>query len=177
MYEFHYKYIQLKYENCANLLFIDIVYKSLVYEIETDDIYEDFYENKNLVDFSDYPEDSIIFYPVNKKVIGNMKNEVKGKIIREFVGLKSKMFSLVTVNNEEIKKAKGVNRNVVKNIRDKECTVLLIKNLRRHKMKRIQSNYIELELKIFVKFLCRVLMIKDILLMMVLIAWLIFIKV
>ena len=46
-----------------------------------------------------------------------MKDEFKGKIISEFVGLKSKMCSLVMVNNEEIKKAKGINKNVVKNIR------------------------------------------------------------
>ena len=45
---------------------------SLVYEIETDDVYEDFYENKNLFDFSDYPEDSKFFDPVNKKVIVNV---------------------------------------------------------------------------------------------------------
>ena len=37
MYEFHYKYIQLKYDNSANLLFADT--DSLVYEIETD-VYE-----------------------------------------------------------------------------------------------------------------------------------------
>ena len=38
MYEFHYKYIQLKYDNSANLLFADT--DSLVYEIETDNVYE-----------------------------------------------------------------------------------------------------------------------------------------
>ena len=74
------------------------------------------------------------FDPVNKKVIGKMKDEVKGKIISELVGLKSKMYSLVIVNNEEIKKAKGVNKNVAKNIRHKEYTdVLFNKNLIRHK--------------------------------------------
>ena len=36
----------------------------------------------------------------------------------EFVGLKSKMYSLVTMNNEEIEKAKGVNKNVVKNAKN-----------------------------------------------------------
>ena len=48
-----------------------------------------------------------------------MKDEVKGKIISDFVALKSKMNSLVLINNEEIKKAKGVNQNVVKNIKFK----------------------------------------------------------
>ena len=60
---------------------------SLVYEIKTEDAYEDFYKDKNLFDFSDYSLNSKFFDPVNKKVIGKMKDEFKGKIIGEFVGL------------------------------------------------------------------------------------------
>ena len=97
MYEFHYKYIGIKYDNSTKLLFTDT--DSPVYEIETDDVYEDLYENKNLLDFSDYLEDSKFFDSVNKKVIDKMKDEVKGKIISEFVGLESKMYSLVISNN------------------------------------------------------------------------------
>ena len=68
-----------------------------------------------------------------------MKDEVKGKTISEFVGLKSKTYSLVTVDNEKIKKAKGANKNVVKNIRHKEYfDVLFHKYIFRHKMKRSQ---------------------------------------
>ena len=44
MYEFHYKYIKRKYD--AQLLFTDT--DSSVYKIKTDDVYEDFHENKNL---------------------------------------------------------------------------------------------------------------------------------
>ena len=51
MYEVYYKYIKSKFD--ANLLFTDT--GSLVYEIKTEDVYEDFYEDKNLFDFSDYP--------------------------------------------------------------------------------------------------------------------------
>ena len=51
-----------------------------------------------------------------KKVIVKLKDGVKWKLISEFFGLKSKMYSLVIVNNEETKKAKDVNKNVVKNI-------------------------------------------------------------
>ena len=43
-----------------------------------------------------------------------MKDEVKRRIINEFVELMSNMYPLVIVNNEEIKKAKGVNENVAK---------------------------------------------------------------
>ena len=74
-YEFHYKYIKRKYD--ANLLFTDT--DSLIYEIKTEDVYKDFYEDKNLFDVSDYPQNSKFFGPANKKVIGKMKDEFKEK--------------------------------------------------------------------------------------------------
>ena len=95
MYEFHYKYIKRKYD--AKLLFTDT--DSLVYEIKTEDAYKDVFEDTGLFDFSCYPQDSNSFDPVNKKVIGKMKDEFKRKIISEFVGLKSKMCSLIIVNS------------------------------------------------------------------------------
>ena len=49
MYEFHCKYIKNKFG--ANLLFAGT--GSLVYEIKTEDVYEDFYKDNNLFDFSD----------------------------------------------------------------------------------------------------------------------------
>ena len=72
---------------------------------------------KNLFDFSDYPLNSKFFDPVNKKVIGKMNDEFKGRIISEFAGLKSKMYSSIGVDDEEVIKAKGVN----KKIRQKIC--------------------------------------------------------
>ena len=81
-----------------------------------------------------------------------MKDEFKGKIISEFVGLKSKMFSLTDVDNEENKKAKGINKNVVKNIRHKEYIyVLFNKKIIRDKMKRIQSKLHKIETYIVCK--------------------------
>ena len=59
------------------MLFTDT--DSLVYKINTDDVYEDFYENRNLIDFSDYPEDSKLFDLVNKKVIGEGGGESSKK--------------------------------------------------------------------------------------------------
>ena len=113
---------------------------SLVDEIEKEDVYEDFYEVKNLFDFRDYPRDSESFYPVNKKVIGKAKDEFKEKIISEFIGLKSKIYSLIAVGGKEIKNAKGVKKNVVQNINHKEyIDVLFNKIMIRHNMKRIQN--------------------------------------
>ena len=63
MYKFHYKYIKSKFD--AKLLFTDT--DSLVYEIKTEDVYENFYGDKSLFDFSDYPLNSKFFHAVNKK--------------------------------------------------------------------------------------------------------------
>ena len=53
------------------------------------------------------------------KAIGRMKDEFRGKIISEFIGLKQEMYSLIVADNGEIK-AKGVNKNTIKNMRHKE---------------------------------------------------------
>ena len=63
MYKFHYKNIEKKYY--SKLLFKDA--DSLVYEIETKDVYKDFYGNKNLFDSSDFSRDLKFFNSVNKK--------------------------------------------------------------------------------------------------------------
>ena len=94
MYEFHHKYVKNKFD--AKLLFTDT--DSLGYEIKTEDVYEDFYQDKNLFDFSDYPLDSKFFDLVNKKVIGKMKDEFKGRRVSEFIELKPKMYSLLSVD-------------------------------------------------------------------------------
>ena len=52
MYEFYCDYIKNKYDSKSKLLFTDT--DSLMYEIKTEDIYEDFNNNKELLDFSNY---------------------------------------------------------------------------------------------------------------------------
>ena len=65
-----------------------------------------------------------------------MKDEFKGKVIDEFAGLKSKMYSLISADDKEVKKARGVN----KNLRYKEFVdVLFSKKVARYNTKRIQS--------------------------------------
>ena len=89
--------------------------------------FEYLHENKYLFEFTDYPEDSRPFDPVKKKVIGRIKDKLKGKTISEFVRLKSKMYSLIVVDIEEVKKTKGVNKNVVDNKRHKNLLFCLTK--------------------------------------------------
>ena len=78
MYKFHYDYIKNKYENKSKLLlFTDT--DSLMYEIKTEDVYEDFSSNKEMLDFSNHSTKSK--YYANKAVIGKMKDDVGGVAI------------------------------------------------------------------------------------------------
>ena len=69
-----------------------------------------------------------------------MKDETGDIAIKEFIGLKPKMYSFLVDYNSEHKKAKGVNKNIVAAISHHEYKdVLLIKKCLRHLMNRIQS--------------------------------------
>ena len=114
MFDFHYNYIKSKYADKAKLLFTDT--DSLMYEIETEDFYKDIAGDvKDRFDTSQYPENHPSGIPTgeNKKVLGMMKDEAAGKIIKEFVGLRSKLYSLVMDDGGEIKKCKGIKKQVV----------------------------------------------------------------
>ena len=114
MFDFHYNYIKPKYGNNAKLLFTDT--DSLMYEIETEDFYKDISGDvKDRFDTSDYPENHPSGIPtgINKKVLGMMKDEAAGKIIKEFVGLRSKLYSFIMVDGVENKKCKGIKKQVV----------------------------------------------------------------
>ena len=77
MYDFHYAIILNNImEDKAKLLFTDT--DSLTYEIETEDVYEDLWKDKDLFDNSDYPENSPFYFKENKKVIGKFKDEAAG---------------------------------------------------------------------------------------------------
>ena len=58
---------------------------------------------------SNYPKDSKFFDLTNNKVIGKMKDVSEGKINDEFVGLKSKMYSMKNIDGKESNTSKGVN--------------------------------------------------------------------
>ena len=115
MFNFHYNYIKKKYHNKAELLFTDT--DSLMYCIKTDDFYKDINPDvQDKFDTSDYPPNhkSGILTGVNKKVIGMFKDEVAGKQITHFVGLRPKLYSYKVEDERELKKCKGIKKNVVK---------------------------------------------------------------
>ena len=130
MYDFHYNFIKKHFD--AELLFTDT--DSLTYEIKSENVYEEFFKWKDLFDFSNYSKDSKFFDETNKKVIGKMKDESEGKIIGEFVGLKSKMYSMKNIDGKESNTAKGV--NIATEFNEFNET-LFNKKIIGHKMRRI----------------------------------------
>ena len=104
MYDFHYNIMKKKYGDDCKLLFTDT--DSLCYEVKTDDFYKDMYENREHYDLSDvvgeYHDDA------NKKTVGKMKLEYPNDVITEFIGLRSKMYSIKLDSDKKEKKAKGI---------------------------------------------------------------------
>ena len=140
MYDFYYNYIKARYGPKARLLFTDT--DSLCYEVETKDVYEDFWSDKHLFDFSGHKKDHKYWYDTNKKVIGKFKDEAKGVPIVEFVGLRSKMYSFEKRGGKSVNRAKGVQKSVVSNgISHKDYRdTLLGGGQMRHEMTTIRSD-------------------------------------
>ena len=67
-------------------------------------------------DTSDYPPNHPSGIPtgVNKKVIGMFKDEVAGNKITRFVGLRPKLYSFDIEEDKEVRKCKGIKKNLVK---------------------------------------------------------------
>ena len=92
IYDFHYNYMLKKYN--IKLMFTDT--DSLCYEIKTYDVYKDLFQDKKL--FVVLTPKIVSSFYENKKIIGKMKDETAGMPIKEFIGLRSKMYSY-KINN------------------------------------------------------------------------------
>jgi len=112
MYNFHYGFMKNKYGSDAKLLFTNT--DSLCYEITTDDFYQDMYNCKEHFDLSDMKLEQFKDSE-NKKIVGKFKDETRGIPIREFIGLRSKMYSIKLEDDSEKKTAKGIVSSVIKN--------------------------------------------------------------
>ena len=115
MFDFHYNYIKEKYNKKAELLFTDT--DSLMYHIKTKDFYKDISSDIfKKFDTSDYDPDHKSGLPtgINKKVIGMFKDEVAGQQITHFFGLRPKLYSFKIEECSEVRKCKGIKKNVIK---------------------------------------------------------------
>lgn len=140
IFDFHYHYMDEAFRKGCTILYTDT--DSLIYEV-----FEDPYEVMRRdchtrFDTSDYPKNNPYGIPqVNKKVLGMMKDENGGIPMTDYVGLRSKLYTVKNSNDEidvkkrqwekegydpeEIetmcqnygvtKKAKGIKKSIVKN--------------------------------------------------------------
>lgn len=112
MYSFHYDYIKKEFKNNCRILYTDT--DSFVYDIKTENFYDFMKRRSELFDTSDYASDNCHKIELkHKKVPGLMKDEVCGKCMTEFVGIRSKMYSIRINGIDKVKKAKGVKKNVI----------------------------------------------------------------
>ena len=92
MYEFSYNYLKPKYGENAKLFYMDT--DSFIVHVKADDIYKDISEDvETRFDTSNSEVDRPLPRGKNKKVIGPMKDELGGEIMKKFVGLKAKTYS------------------------------------------------------------------------------------
>ena len=107
-------------------------------------MYEDIRSRTDWFDFSNYETNHPNYDKRNDKIPGKFKDEMGGKLITEFLGLRAKMYSIKTEDGKEKKTAKGI----LKVVKDKDIThqnyeqCLFDKLQMKHKQTRIiQDNH------------------------------------
>ena len=107
MYSFYYDVLKPKYQDDIKLIYTDT--DSFVIQVMTDDLFQDFKDLSDYMDFSDYPKSHPNYDASNKKVLGKFKDELSSKIMTHFIGLKPKSYAFkVQGDKKEYKKSKGV---------------------------------------------------------------------
>ena len=163
MNDFHYKHMKEKFPRSL-VCFTDT--DSLLYKVETENIYKHMLEYHELFDLSDYPDQHSIFEGMkevevkklkaeNKKKVGLMKDELKGNLLLEFIGLRAKAYSFLYETEyideqtnskyiviEEVEKLKGMKTCVVKkNIDHDHYKVCLFIGTNRYETMRTFRSY------------------------------------
>ena len=113
MYKYWHDDMKPKYGENIGLCYVDT--DSFIMETKTEDFYKDIAKDveKNY-DTSNYNCERPLPIGKNKKVIGLMKDELGGKIMEEFVGLRPKCFSFLMNDGKVDNKAKGTKKCVIK---------------------------------------------------------------
>ena len=124
-YDFHYNYIKNRYSKKAKLLCTDT--DSLCYEIETKNVYRDFWVAKEKFYNSDYPKDSKFYDESDKEVIGKFKDEAA---------------TYIKDKDHNHKTAKGIRKNAIKqDLKHSDYKNTLLNSQQMyHKMRTIRSD-------------------------------------
>ena len=135
IYEFHYDFMKKLYPDSRSLMLAYTDTDSFVYQIFTEDVYEDLkpfiHDPKReveLFDTSDYPPaNQFGIKQMNKKVLGAMKDECAGKLMTEFIGLRPKCYSFkIQEDDNWVNKAKGVKKHVISTLKPEEYEACLL---------------------------------------------------
>ena len=116
MYKFHELFTQELYDRKnIELLFSDT--DSFLFEIKTYDVYKDLEKIQHFLDTSNYSLDHPLYSLANKSKLGCFKDEYPGdKLPIEFIGLKTKMYSILSLDLSEKKTAKGLQRTNINSL-------------------------------------------------------------
>ena len=109
MYEFWCDCVKPKYDEKANLCYMDT--SSFITYVKTDDIYKYIAEDvETRVDTSNHELDRLLPKGKNKQVIGLTKYELGRKITTKFAGFKTKDYSYLLDDSSKDKKPKRTKR-------------------------------------------------------------------
>ena len=113
MYSFYYDVLKPKYQDNIKQVYTET--DSYVIQVDTDDLYKDFKEtNETGILVITMLNILTMIYKSNKKVLGKFKDEMNGKIIATFIGLKPKAYCYkVYGEDRKHKKSKGVVKHKV----------------------------------------------------------------
>ena len=119
MYEFWYDYIKPRYQDRAQLCYMDT--DSFVFHITTENFYEDIVDDvEKWFDTLNYSKDDNRWPLIgwNEKKIGLFKDELGGKIMKEFVGLSAKTWAYLLDDDDSV----SINKLKEKKKRNKKRT-------------------------------------------------------
>ena len=120
IYEFWYDYLKPKYGDKVKLCYTDT--DSFIIHIITEDFFENISNDvEKCYDTSNYDECNSVEndkrpLPIgkNRKVIGLFKDELGGRIMKEFCALRAKTYSYLMDHDSEVKKSKGTKKFIIK---------------------------------------------------------------
>ena len=113
MYDYWYNEMKPKYKGKVRLCYMDT--DSFIMHIKTEDFYKDIADNvERMYDTSNYTVERPLPMGENKKKVGFMKDELEGRIMKEFIGLGPKCYSYLADDGNVDKKAKLTKQCVIK---------------------------------------------------------------
>ena len=123
MFDFHYNCIKKHFPN-AKLCFTDT--DSLLYLLQTNDLYKDLYVIKDQLDLSNYPINHPLYDTTRRMTPGYFKDECEGIPAKKFCGLRAKCHSMLLESNDEKLSSYGMKKP--KNFKEQKLATAGIKS-------------------------------------------------